>query len=528
MTQDLVDKLDLELAIKHVITDSKTDFIIDKLGIELLKNYSQNFIEHLENKIIKCDSVLIKKKNANEYEPLPLQIIDVPKKDLSLRPGAVPEIIDRIYYQALCNAIAPDIDKKLDFNDDKFVFSYRLSHEADDDSYMFIDPSIAYNDFISYQNSLCENAEYSYILETDVANYFERIYHHNLIDLLEGLNCDMEIVTALAQLLRKWNEGLSYGIPQGLWPSDLLGNVYLRYLDFTMKSENFQYIRYVDDVRVFCKNKKDAKLALIKINQTLRSLGLNIQPSKTFIHEIDDFCHNIHKFSESIEKLKLANENIIINFDPYFNEFEIIESEITEETFEIIGLDELFNSAIQEHFKEQEIKFCLNAYTHFQKPMAVSFCLDNFEKLPHLSSYFINYLTSLGYDFNIASRILDFLESENNLYSWQEMWLLRYFYLTPKFDTNLVTYLRKIFLDSNKLVANRSIAALILGKIGTIQELNLLKDHFNKTDSLWIKRSIILGIARLPDSVRNHVYGYWKRKNWCFDITSDYSKRIRE
>lgn len=526
MTQDLVDKLDIELAIKHVITDSKTDFIIDKLGIELLKNYSQDFIEHLENKIIKCDSVLLNEKNANEYEPLPLQIIDVPKKDLSLRPGAVPEIIDRIYYQALCNAIAPDIDKKLDFNDDKFVFSYRLSNKADDDSYVFIDPSIAYNDFISYQNSLCDDAECCYIVETDVANYFERIYHHNLISLLEGFNCDMEIVTALAQLLRKWNEGLSYGIPQGLWPSDLLGNVYLHYLDITIKSEKFQYIRYVDDIRVFCKNKKDAKLALIKINQTLRYLGLNIQPSKTFIHEIDDFCHNIHKFSESIEKLKLANENIIINFDPYFNEFEMIESEITEETFEIIGLDELFNSATQEPFKEQEIKFCLNAYTHFQKPVAVSFCLDNFEKLPHLSSYFINYLTSLGHDFNNASHILDFLKSENNLYSWQEMWLLRYFYLTPKFDADLVIYLRKIFLDSNKPVATRSIAALILGKIGQISEFNLLKDNFNKTDSLWIKRSIILGIAKLPSSVRNHVYGYWKKKNWCFDITSDYSKKI--
>ena len=286
-----------------------------------------------------------------------MQIIDVPKKDLSLRPGAVPEIIDRIYYQALCNAIATEIDKELDFNNEKVVFSYRLSYETDDDSYMFIDPSIAYNDFISYQNSLCEDSKYSYIVETDVANYFERIYHHNLWNLLEGLNCDMEIVTALAQLLRKWNEGISYGIPQGLWPSDLLGNVYLHELDVTMKSENFQFIRYVDDIRIFCKNEKDAKLALIKINQTLRSLGLNIQPSKTFIHKIYDFCYNIHKFSESIEKLKLANENIIINLDPYFNEFEIIESEITEETFEIIGLDELFNSAIQEPLKEQEIKF---------------------------------------------------------------------------------------------------------------------------------------------------------------------------
>lgn len=527
MSKDLLDKLDLELAIKYIITDSNTDFIIDKLGIELLKNYSQNFIDHLANKIIECDPVLIKTQSAKEYEPLPLQIIDVPKRDLSLRPGTVPEIIDRIYYQALCNAIAPKIDKKLDFNNEKVVFSYRLSDENDNESsYMFVKPSTAYNEFISYQSSLCESGEYSYIVETDVANYFERIYHHKLWNLLEGLNCDEEIVAALAQLLRKWNEGISYGIPQGLWPSDLLGNIYLHDLDVTMKSERVQFIRNVDDIRVFCKTETDAKLALIKINQTLRSLGLNIQPSKTFIHKIDDFYHGIHIFLDRMERLKLANKNIIINFDPYFNEFKMIEGEITEETFELIGLDELFDSAIQEPLKEQEIKFCLGAYAHFQKPAAISFCLDNFGNLPHLSSYFINYLTSLDYNSNVASHILEFLKSELNLYSWQEMWLIRYFHLTHEFDINLVTYLRNIFMDGNKPVVTRSIAALILGAIGMNAELNLLKNNFNKTDSLWIKRSIMFGIARLPESDRNHVYSYWKKKNWCFGITSDYSKKI--
>jgi|GEM_PF-3322934 len=37
MPPSLVDKLDFELAAKRVIVDSNTDFIVNKLGIEILK-----------------------------------------------------------------------------------------------------------------------------------------------------------------------------------------------------------------------------------------------------------------------------------------------------------------------------------------------------------------------------------------------------------------------------------------------------------------------------------------------------------
>ena len=413
MSESLINKLDFNLAVKHVINDSKTDFIIDKLGIELLENYSDIFVDHLKEKIQKCESVF---KKGKEYEPHPLQLMDVPKKDLSLRPGAVPEIIDRIYYQSLCNAIASNIDNKLNFDDSNVVFSYRLAKEDDDRDYMFVDQPTAYNNFVGYQSSLCNNNDFKYVIETDISNYFERIYHHNLITLLEGFVCDSEIVSALAKLLRKWNEGVSYGLPQGLWPSDLLGNIYLYDLDIAMKNENYHYIRYVDDIRLFCNSKTEAKTALIKINQTLRTLGLNIQPSKTYIHEINDFCQQVHVFYNNILKLKQENEKIKVNFDSYFNEFEFIKPNITEETFEIIGLDDLFDLATQNNIKEQELKFCLNAYSYIRKPKAVSFCLQNLEKLPYLSSYFINYLTSLEYDKNIAAQILAFLKSEDNLY----------------------------------------------------------------------------------------------------------------
>lgn len=518
MPPSLVDKLDFELAAKRVIVDSNTDFIVDKLGIEILKEYQVQIIEHLKTKIS------ISESDGTEYEPRPLELIDVPKKNFTLRPGAVPEIIDRIYYQALCDAIASTIDNNLTNIQDNVLFSYRLSNKSNDE-YMFIESNGAYKNFISYQNSLCEDYGFKYVLETDISDYFERIYHHNLIGLLEGFNCDKEIVSTLASLLRKWKEGSSYGIPQGMWPSDLLGNAYLNDLDVAMISDDYKYVRYVDDIRIFCESEVAAKKALLKVSKIIRPMGLNLQPAKTYIHNKKSFCTKIRPFSEKLEELKVNLKDLITDFDPYFNEFEFVED--TEEGLVIMGLDEMFESASKYPFNEQELRACLNVYSYTRQSNAVPFCLENFSNLPHFSSYFINYLTSIDYNSEISKKILEFLESENNIYQWQEMWLVRYFYLLPELTVDFRNFLRNIFLDGNKHIASRSIAALILGKLGNLSDLRFLKDSFRDIDSLWIKRAIIFAIKRLPTSERNHIYNYWKKQHWCLSLAVDYAKTVR-
>jgi len=382
MSSSLVDKLNFELAAEQVIIDSSTDSIIDKLGIEILKEFKIEIIEHLKGKIVASESKKI------EYDPLPLERIDIPKKDFTFRHGSVPEIIDRIYYQALCNAIALKVDSNLTRIEDKVLFSYRLSDKKNDE-YMFIESSKAYNDFISYQNLLCESNDYQYVLETDIADYFERIYHHNLIQLLEGFDCDYEIVEAIAKLLRKWNEGVSYGIPQSLWPSYLLGNSFLHELDIAMIRDDIKYVRYVDDIRVFCKSKEIAKRELMRIDQIIRPLGLNLQPSKTNIYEKKAFCDRIRPFSNKLEELKQQYDKMELNFDPYFNEFELMQ--IPEQDIEIKGLNDLFDSATNYPINEQELKFCLNGFSYTQQPNAIPFCLLTLSDLPHLSV--MNYLT---------------------------------------------------------------------------------------------------------------------------------------
>ena len=132
-------------------------------------------------------------------------------------------------------------------------------------------------------------------------------------------------------------------------------------------------------------------------------------------------------------------------------------------------------------------------------------------------------MTSLDYSPYIAKEILNFLKSENNIYQWQEMWLLRYFHLLPNLNRECRTFLRNIFLDSSKHVVCRSTAALILGKLGDSSDLRLLKNNFNKTDSLQIKKAIIFAIKDLPSSERNFKYKYWNKQHWCLELAIKYT-----
>jgi len=175
---------------------------------------------------------------------------------------------------------------------------------------------------------------------------------------------------------------------------------------------------------------------------------------------------------------------------------------------------------------EIAIKFCLGAYAYTRQPNAVEFCVNNLAELPHLSSYFINYLTSLEPNNKISLNILNFLQSEMNIYQWQEMWLLRYFFKMDILNPDITAYLKQVFLDGNKHIACRSIAAQLLGKNGDLIDMRFLKNKFEEMNSPWIKRSIIFAIKDLTKSDRNHVYNYWKTQNWCQDLSVQYAKRV--
>jgi hypothetical protein len=73
------------------------------------------------------------------------------------------------------------------------------------------------------------------------------------------------------------------GLPQNMFPSSLLGNVYLHSLDVAMREAGFDYHRYMDDVRVVARDESEARVALRAAIVHLRKLELSVNGKKTQI-----------------------------------------------------------------------------------------------------------------------------------------------------------------------------------------------------------------------------------------------------
>ena len=91
--------------------DAQNDFIYDSYRYN---DYAFRLEDNLKGLLLRLES--------ETYRPQPLLRIDVPKSTLTVRPGSVIEIEDRIVLFAILCLIAQILDKKLP----ETVYSYRL------------------------------------------------------------------------------------------------------------------------------------------------------------------------------------------------------------------------------------------------------------------------------------------------------------------------------------------------------------------------------------------------------------------
>jgi hypothetical protein len=138
---------------------------------------------------------------------------------------------------------------------------------------------------------------------------------------LRSLGCDADAVQLLSTCLYRWAIIPGRGIPQGYSASDILAKVYLNPIDRAMKAEGFDYIRYVDDIRLFCAGFASCKQALLFLTRALRRRGLNLQTSKTEMIGRSDAKKRIEGIAPVIvaaqERYRKEIAEIVGNLDPY-------------------------------------------------------------------------------------------------------------------------------------------------------------------------------------------------------------------
>lgn len=287
VTIDYLDSLAHERTLGRIRSDVPTDLVYAPHISAIYTHLPDQIFERLKSDV-----------KANRFVPgLPITI-EIPKRNGLTRPGSILDPLTRTLYQLLVDEIAPFGESQIER---KRVFSQQLL-DPDPEFVMFRSVSDCFGDFTQATDALAK--KWSHVLKADISCFFERIYHHNLINFLSSSGAPTEAVRALEKLLLSFTHKDSHGIIQGVLPSDFLGNVYLCPLDAELSVQDIDSTRYVDDLYMFFDSRLAATEFLVRLCQHLRREGLNLNEAKTQIEKTESLMQEDSVIREAFENAR--------------------------------------------------------------------------------------------------------------------------------------------------------------------------------------------------------------------------------
>lgn len=251
------------------------------------------------------------------YTPTKCYKYYMPKKKNLARPISMLSLIDQIVYQAIINVIADEVYDKMYqyFNVNTFGNIFTKS-ESDSEMFFYVGWKEQWKKFNDKQREFY-NKGYEYVVEFDIASFYDCIDHKILCEVLRSYEIEEELITLLASCLVQWSIAIdgrfkylkSVGIPQGPSASIFLSEAYLFAVDDIMRqlrTINMKYFRYADDIRIMTKSKLDGEKAVVYLDLLSRDFSLIPQSEKIEILHIDNI--NKHLNNVTTKFSKIANE----------------------------------------------------------------------------------------------------------------------------------------------------------------------------------------------------------------------------
>jgi len=213
----------------------------------------------------------------------------VPKKNGSKRPWLIPSVADQVVLQAAVSGLARRLIQRID---EKRVFSYR--YNRDPDRLLFIENQIrSWTQFQEATESRLTRPS-SFMLQLDLESAYQRIQRSKFYEFLEQVAGSTDEVKIIRLLIEAF-AGDQGGLPLVNDSVFFLGNVYLSTVDEIIRRAAPEFIRFVDDYRIFGKSKTALNDMFARIHRALVGTNFAISISKVKIGSGSDYLDAIRK-----------------------------------------------------------------------------------------------------------------------------------------------------------------------------------------------------------------------------------------
>lgn len=373
----------IEWAVDFIQSHSDGDLFPKVLEIEAIISEKAHFVSQIAD------------KDLSAFNPGVCRRFIVPKDEISYRQATQLDPQDSIILSAIIYEYGDLIESRR--LSQKWVYSYRFKPTITDGLYS---SKTAWNDFWTRASKLSEKA--GCILYCDIADFYNQVYHHTAENQLLEAGLPNQAVKWLVSLLESTTEGVSRGVPIGPHPIHLIAESTLIPIDNSLKSGGMKFIRYADDILVFCKSKREARAALATIATVLdKQQRLMLQRHKTKFYEPEEFKKLCLEMIEdrpinANEKTLLALVKKYSGGDPYTT---ISYSQISATDWASISpaaIHNIIESYINAEYVDYiRLRWFYRRLTQIGHPGAIDVSLDNLERLGPCFSNICVYLGSV-------------------------------------------------------------------------------------------------------------------------------------
>ncbi len=260
LIEEIIDRNNLNNAFKRV-KSNKGAHGVDGMKVDELLQYLKENGDQLKQSIL-----------DGKFRPNPVRRVEIPKDDgKKKRKLGIPTVVDRVIQQSITQVLTPIFEKQ--FSDNSYGFRpKRSAHDA----------------IRKCQNNIDEG--YKYVVDMDLEKYFDTVNQSKLVEILSRKIKDGRLISLIHKYLKAGVifknsfEETEIGVPQGGPLSPILSNIMLNELDKELERRGHKFVRYADDLMIFCKSRRSAGRTLDNILLFIENkLFLKVNREKTVV-----------------------------------------------------------------------------------------------------------------------------------------------------------------------------------------------------------------------------------------------------